>query len=188
METEIDQKLNKIAPARRIAILSILIAMSLITFMLENLLPPLFIPGAKIGLSNIFSLLALFMFSPKDAILMVVIRTILSSLICGSMSMLIYSLTAGVISIVIAALLATYLFPKISLICISITSAVIHNIVQTLIFCLVIQNIHFIAYMPYLSIIGVLSGFIVGVVAQLIINKMPEALFCKLLKINNASN
>ena len=38
--------------SKTIATLSVLVAMSLITFILENLLPPLFLPGAKLGLSN----------------------------------------------------------------------------------------------------------------------------------------
>ena len=88
--------------AKRIATLGVLVALSLISFTLENLLPPLFLPGAKLGLSNIFTILTLFMFGYIDAILLVVIRTVLGSLIVGGVASLIYSLTAGVVSLLVA--------------------------------------------------------------------------------------
>ena len=52
---------TKYFSARRIATLAVLTAMGLIMFMVESLFPPLFLPGAKMGLSNIFSLLTLFL-------------------------------------------------------------------------------------------------------------------------------
>ena len=50
--------------AKKLAILSVLTTLGLLSFLLENLLPPLFVPGAKPGLSNLFTLLALVWFSP----------------------------------------------------------------------------------------------------------------------------
>ena len=69
--------------AKRIATLSVLCAMGLIMFMVESLFPPLFLPGAKMGLSNIFSLLTLYMLGPIDALVVVVVRTILGSMFGG---------------------------------------------------------------------------------------------------------
>ena len=170
--------------ARRVATLGILIALSLISFTLENLLPPLFLPGAKIGLSNVFTLLTLFMFGYVDAILLVVIRTTLGALIVGGLASLIYSLTAGIASLLIAILLMQFVYPKISLLSISITSAVIHNIIQVLVFCLIVENSYMIAYLPYFALIGILSGSVVGMLTYLVIHKVPTTFFIKVLNNN----
>lgn len=39
--------------ARKIVLTAVFAAASLVMFMVENLFPPLFVPGAKAGLSNI---------------------------------------------------------------------------------------------------------------------------------------
>lgn len=166
---------------KRITTLGILIALSLVTFMLENLLPPLFLPGAKIGLSNVFSLITLFMYTPVDAIILVIIRTTLSCFIVGNVSSLIYSLTAGIVSIIVSSIFVKFLHPKISVLAISIVSAVIHNIVQVLVFCLVVSSSLMISYLPYLALIGVLSGAIVGTLVYLVIHKVPITYYEKLL-------
>ncbi len=169
--------------ARRVATIGILTALSLLSFILESLLPPLFLPGAKIGLSNIFTLVTLFMFGPIDALILVVVRTTLGSLIVGNLVSLIYSLSAGVISLGVAILLVQFVYPKISMISISIASAIVHNIVQVLVFCLLVNNMYMISYLPYFALIGAASGLIVGALVFLVIHKVPLSFFEKI--INN---
>ena len=174
--------------ARKTASISVLCAMSLISFMLENLLPPLFLPGAKIGLSNIFTLFTLVVYTPIDAILLVIIRTTLGSIIVGNISSLIYSLSAGLCSIIISSILITYVHPKISLISISIVSAIIHNIIQTLVFSIITNSTSMLFYLPYFALIGILSGVIVGAVVYLVIHKLPINFFNGILYKNSKTN
>ncbi len=175
-----ESKMPKLS-AKRVATLGILTALSLISFILESLLPPLFLPGAKIGLSNIFTLMTLFMFGPIDAIILIVVRTTLGALIVGNLVSLIYSLLAGVISLMFAIALIQLVYPRISLVSISITSAVVHNIVQVLVFCLLVQNAYMISYLPYFALIGIASGLIVGTLVYLIIHKVPISYFDKII-------
>ena len=77
---------------RKIAGVSVLLALSLIAFMLENFLPPMFIPGAKLGLGNAFSMLALVLYSPAYALLIVILRCVLGNLIVGSLSAMLFGL------------------------------------------------------------------------------------------------
>ena len=79
--------------------------MGLIMFMVESLFPPLFLPGAKMGLSNIFSMLTLFLLGPTEAFVLVIIRTVVGSMFTGNMSTLMYSLTAGIVSVVVSSVL-----------------------------------------------------------------------------------
>ena len=167
--------------AKRVATVGVLTALSLISFMLESLLPPIFLPGAKIGLSNIFTLVTLLMFGPIDAIILIIVRTTLGSLIVGNLVSLIYSLSAGVASLLVAIVLMQFVYPRISLISISITSAIVHNIVQVLVFCLLVNNMYMISYLPYFALIGMASGLIVGALVFLIIHKVPISYFDKII-------
>ena len=82
--------------AKKIAVLAILVAFGLISFIFESLFEP--VPGAKLGLSNIFSLAALIMYSPLEAFTVVALRTLLGSVFAGNFSALMYSFTAGKVS------------------------------------------------------------------------------------------
>ena len=61
----------------RLAVLGVLAALSLAVHTLESVFPPLFgIPGAKLGLANLFSMLALVLYGPLDAALILLARTL----------------------------------------------------------------------------------------------------------------
>lgn len=166
--------------ARRAALVAVLSALALCSFVVENLFPPLFLPGAKLGLGNAFSLFALIVLGPLDGIVVVVIRTTLGSLIVGSMSTLLYSLTAGLVAVVLQAVLVRFLYPTVSVVAVSVCGAVVHNITQNAVFVLVSQTPQMMAYMPYLALIGVLSGVVVGVAVWLALRLLPQRLLCSL--------
>lgn len=163
--------------AKRVAMLSVLTAMGLIMFMVESLFPPLFLPGAKMGLSNIFSLLTLFVLGPVEAFVLVIIRTTLGSMFTGNMSTLMYSMTAGIVSVVISAILVEFVYPKVSIVAISVVSAVMHNLTQNVVFCLVSNTPELFAYMPWLAILGVIAGIIVGFAVWFILRTVPIKVF-----------
>ena len=163
--------------ARRIATLSVLTAMGLITFMIESLFPPLFLPGAKMGLSNVFSLLALFVLGPTEAFILVIVRTTLGSMFTGNMSTLMYSMTAGVVSVAVSAILVEFVYPRVSIVAISVVAAVLHNLTQNLVFCLVSSTPEMFAYMPWLALLGVVAGIIVGFAVWFILRTVPTKVF-----------
>lgn len=175
---------TKYFSAKRVATLAVLCAMGLIMFMVESLFPPLFLPGAKMGLSNIFSLLTLFLLGPIDAFILVVVRVVLGSMFTGNMSTLMYSLTAGVVSVVVSSILVEFAYPKVSIIAISIVSAVLHNLTQNVVFCLVSDTPQMFSYMPWLALLGVLAGVIVGAAVWFMLRMIPTRTFATLLDFN----
>lgn len=166
-------------PAKKIAMLALFSALGLIMFIIENQFPPLFVPGAKMGLANIFSLAALILYGPIEALVVVAVRTMLGSLFAGNVSMLLYSLTGGVISLALSAILIYIAYPRVSILAVSVAAAVLHNIVQNAVFVLVTGTSLMFSYMPYLALIGVLSGAIVGAVVTIIFKKVPESVFVR---------
>ncbi len=183
MQAEKTYKQNISILPKRIAFLGILISAALLAFMLENLLPPLFLPGAKLGLSNIFTLLAIILLSPLEALILLFVRTVLGCLITGNPFAIVYSLSAGLISLAIGLILIR-LLPKISVVAISVACAVAHNIVQNLVFCIINDTMSLISYMPYLALIGILGGTVTGMAVYFIIHKIPLGIFCKYISAN----
>lgn len=180
----ITQKHTTKFTARRVAMLSVLCAMGLITFMIESLFPPLFmLPGAKMGLSNIFSMLAVFLLGVPDAIVLVVVRTVLGSMY-SNMSALIYSLTAGLVSVLATSAMVEFIYPKISVIAVSVVAAVLHNLTQNVVFCLVSNTPEMFAYMPWLALLGVVAGIIVGFAVWFILRAVPLKVFASVLGVS----
>lgn len=172
--------------AKKIAVLALLCALSLITFIIENQFPPLFIPGARMGLANIFSLAALIMFSPWEAFVVVGVRTALGAVFAGNVSAILYSFTGGAVSMTVSSLLIYLAYPHVSLFAVSVAGAVAHNITQNIVYALLTGSALTMGYMPYLILIGALSGAIVGAVVMLIFKKTPLSVFERVIgkKIN----
>lgn len=162
---------------KRIAFLGITIALALVMYIIENLIPSFWVPGAKLGLSNIFTLIVIIILGLPEALVLVIVRTALGCLITGNVSALPYSMISGVVACIIGWILFTFLVPKISIIACSVCMAIVHNIIQTLIFCLITMSLETINILPYLVLLGVLSGLIVGIVSYLLINKVPISVF-----------
>lgn len=165
--------------AKKIAVLAVMTTLGLIMFMVESMFPPMFFPGAKMGLSNVFSLLTLVMYGLPEALLVTLARTVLGSLFAGNASLLLYSLTAGVVSVCLSRLLL-FAFPHISVVCVSVLSAIVHNTVQLLVYCLLTGTTLLFGYYPYLVLLGVLAGIIVGLAVYFIVKGIPLSVFLKI--------
>ena len=161
---------------KKIALAAIFAAASLILFIVENLLPPLFIPGAKLGLGNIFVLLAAIVLGAPYGVAVFLVKILLGSLLTGNISSLLYSFPAGALSIGTEITLILLFSDKFSLPSISAVGAIIHNIVQNVVFCLITGTWEYISYLPYLALLGLISGLAVGFGVWVIIKFTPEKL------------
>lgn len=178
--------------SRRIAMIAMLTAFSLITFLIENLFPPLFIPGAKLGLANAFSFTALVMFGPIDAFVVVIVRTLLGAIFAGNISAVMYSFTGGIMAMAVSSVLLYAVHPKISVTAVSVASACVHNLTQNAVFVLVSATPLAFYYAPYLLLIGAVSGALIGAVITLIFKRVPQSVFMRAIqggrKGENADN
>jgi len=152
---------------------AILSAMATITFILESLFPPLIIPGARMGLSNVFILFAVIFVGDLHAFAVLIVKCLLGSLFSGNVSSLMYSLPSGVIALTVEVILIRFssLF---SVVAASVVGSVINMICQNTVFCLVTRATAYFIYLPYLAIIGVASGLIVGFAVYLVCRFMPR--------------
>lgn len=173
--------------AKKIAVLGVLTALSLIAFLIENLFPPLFIPGAKLGLANAFSFIALILYSPIEAFIIVGVRTILSALFAGNLSAVIYSFTGGIVAMAVSSVLIYLAHPKISITSASVAAAVTHNLTQNAIFALISSSPLAFTYSPYLAVIGAVSGAFIGAAVTLTVKKLPQNSFDRLFGVKGKS-
>lgn len=167
--------------AKKIAVLALLSGLALITFIIENLFPSMVIPGARLGLANIFSLVALIMYSPVEAFIVVAVRTLLGSLFAGNVSALLYSFTGGMVSMAAASVLIYAVHPKISIMAVSVAAAAAHNVTQNIVFVFLSGSVLTFGYMPYLVLLGIVSGAIVGGVTTLLFRAIPTNVFEKVI-------
>lgn len=160
----------------KISLAGIFSALATLTFILESLFPPIILPGARMGLSNIFILLSLILLGPIESVFVLLIKTLIGSLFSGNISSIIYSIPAGLISLSVE-ILAIYFIKKVSVISISVLGAIINVTIQNIVFCLVTKTMEYFVFIPYLSLISAVSGLIVGFTVYLIIKKLPEKHF-----------
>lgn len=154
---------------KKITLLGLLAALSIILSFVESLLPPIYaaVPGIKIGLANIVSILLLYKFSLKDTVFVTLVRVLTVAFLFGNVMTLSYSLAGAFLSISIMALLKrTKLFSTIG---VSISGGVAHNLGQIIIAILVTSTLEIGYYMIFLCISGVLSGTLIGILGALVL-------------------
>ena len=74
--------------------------------------------------------------------------------------------------------------PKISVICVSVIAAVAHNVTQNIVFVLTYSTPVAFSYMPYLMLIGVLSGTFIGAAVTVLIKRVPTSAFLRVIGNN----
>ena len=157
----------------KLVLTAILSAFAMITFLLESLLPPLFIPGARLGLSNLFILFALIALGTKSAIIVFAVKIIFGSIFAGNISTLMYSLPSGILSLMVEIILFNLLNKKLSLPAISVSGAVVNVTIQNIVYVLVTKTPRLIIYLPYLATVSLFTGFIVGAICLLLTRYFP---------------
>ena len=159
---------------RRLAMLALLTAAALMIYGLESLLPTLLpIPGIKLGLANVVTLVTLKRYGARDAFLVLVSRILLSSFFFGQLLSLIYSFCGGVFCMLVCmlvnrALRGNYLYLT------SIFGAVFHNLGQLLVAFLVTAVPGVLAYFPFLMLSAVVTGLFTGLCAHFALRHLPK--------------
>lgn len=160
---------------KKLVFLSILVAQALVLYIIEGVLPvPFIVPGAKLGLSNIITVVTLYIFGFKETFIVLFVRILMSSMFGGSISALIYSISGGFLSLISMHILMKLLKSKISTVGVSITGGVFHNIGQVVAAVIIIENVNIIVYFPALLVGGAFTGFFVGLTAEYLIKHIGK--------------
>ncbi|MCX7749529.1 MAG: Gx transporter family protein [Clostridia bacterium] len=160
---------------RRVTILAIMVSQALILSIIESWIPiPFIIPGIKLGLANVVTLVVLIFFGAKDALLVVAMRCVLASIFGGGPVMFLFSIAGGVLSALTMALLHKKMSKYFSLVGMSVAGSVMHNIGQLTIASIIMRDIHVLTYLPVLLVSGVIMGFFVGVCGNFLVSALRK--------------
>ncbi|MFW6035513.1 MAG: Gx transporter family protein [Halothermotrichaceae bacterium] len=158
---------------RSITLGGLLVSMGLILHFVESMVPmTAVVPGARLGLANIISLVGLVIFGFKGGFIILLLRIILGSLMAGTfMTINFYlSFSGGVLSFTAMAVVL-YLFRKqFSLVGVSVVGAVFHNLAQIITANFIIANPGIFYYLPYLILLAIPTGIGVGLVSHFSLN------------------
>lgn len=148
--------------------LAMFLTIALILNFIETFIPiPFPFLGAKLGLTNIVTVMGLSIFGFWGTALLVISRICITSFLFGNFSSMIYSLAGGILSCIVMALLYK---TKSSIVFISVIGGITHNLGQLLVVCLVMENWSLgLYYLPYLLVLGSICGFLIGQLSNLLL-------------------
>lgn len=161
--------------AQKLTLLSLLVAAALMLYAVESALPaPAPIPGIKLGLANVITLVVIDRFGTKEAFLTLLCRILLSCFFFGHALSLLYSLTGGMLCLVVSSLVHALLQGK-YLHLTSIMGALAHNLAQLMVALFLTQVPGVMAYLPFLMISGILTGLFTGLCATFTLKRLPAS-------------
>ncbi len=130
---------------------------------------PIRVPGLRIGLANIITVLGIYLLNPAEAAAVLFIRVALSALLFGSPVSFIYSITGAVFAFAGMLFLSKRGF---SVYGVSVFGAAVHNIAQIAAACVLVGSVYVVYYLPALIIAGVIAGLLIGFLSDVLIRKL----------------
>jgi len=140
---------------------AVLSALAVVLSFLEGLLPPLPLPGAKLGLANVTVMYALCGASLPCAAGVTVVKA-LFALFRGPLACLM-SAAGSVLSLVVMALVHRFLRDKLSFVGLGVVGAVAHNMGQWIVSYLLLGSA-MTYYAPLLLLLAIPAGVVTGLV------------------------
>jgi len=156
---------------KKIARLAMLVALALVLGYVERLIPfdaPT--PGVKLGLANLVTLVALYLFGWREALAVGALRALLGGLLYGSGFGIAYALAGALAALgAMAALKKTGVFHPVS---VSAAGGVAHNLAQLLVAVGITHTLGILGYLPVLIGSGAATGILVGVAGSALIHRL----------------
>lgn len=124
---------------------------------LQMLIP---LPGVKLGIANVVTLIALYLLGTKSAFAILIARCILGALFGGGITGLLFSMTGGLLAMTVMALCKNA--PVLSVYGVSILGAAAHNVGQILAAMVLMHSVYIGMYLSYLLVVALFTGFSTG--------------------------
>ena len=151
---------------KKLVFMALLTAIALTIFVAENQLPaPIPVPGVKLGLANIITLVTMLLLGKKEAGAVLLARILMGAMFAGSPSTLLFSAAGGLLAYLVMCL-AVGRFPDSQLWIVSALAALAHNAGQLGMCVLVAKTPGIFAYAPILAVSGVITGVFTGLAAM----------------------
>lgn len=152
-------------------------ALAMVLSYIESQIPvSVIMPGIKIGLTNLVVLMALYCMGEADAMVINLVRILLTGFTFANTFSMMYSLAGGMLSGLVMILLKKT--RKFSVAGVSIAGGVAHNLGQIFVAMTVLSNMRLAYYFPLLMISGVAAGGVIGILGAEMIKRLPKDEMC----------
>ena len=152
-----------------------LLALAMILSYVEAIIPiNIGVPGVKLGLPNIVTVIGLYSLGPVPTLIISVLRILLVSILFGNTMTLAYSLAGFALSFL--CMLALIKIGGFHMTVVSITGGIMHNVGQLMAAVLLLHSDVLLFYLPVLMVAGVLAGAVIGIVSGLIADRIQTYL------------
>lgn len=161
--------------------LAIAIVLNIIEAQLTFFIP---VPGAKLGIANIVTIIILFIFGFPEAFVVAILRVLIASLLSGRFlgPTMYMALSGGILSVIVMAI-----FKKINFFGIPGTSlfgSIAHVTGQVIVGYFIIQE-GLLVWLPLMLVLGVITGFVIGLIARQFLNTTKDWFSKELLTDKN---
>ncbi|MHA0857086.1 Gx transporter family protein [Paenibacillus sp. CMAA1364] len=175
---------------KRIVIVAIFAAVAVVLSIVESIIPVnLQIPGAKLGLANIMILTCLYFLRGRDALMLVILKTIITAFIFGTFSSMLFSLFGSLFSFIVMFAVMKLGRNQVSLIGVSVIGGVAHNFGQITAASIVFQTTNIYYYLPLLLLTGLITGILVGMAVKYLVPSLTKlSLFDEFQNQGQATN
>jgi len=156
---------NKI---KKLAVLAVLLGTGVALHTFEAIIPFNMMPGMKLGLANLITVVSIYLFGFSETILLAIMRVLIAGLLSGTFlsSSFILAFCGAVTSSLGMGFVINVFKGKISPYSVSVIGAVWHNVGQLCAFMILSKSINVVVYFPYLAITAILSGFLIGLCSK----------------------
>jgi len=166
---------------RRMTTVAILVTIGIVLHLVEASIPlPVQVPGVKLGLANVVTLLAYFGVGRRDALAVAMLRVLLGSLLSGTLMTPTFFLSAGgAVSAFGVILIVDRIFKeKVGLPGISALASLGHVSGQLLVAAVLINHPGIFLLAPLIYFSAVLTGFLTGLIADLVLRRLTALNLC----------
>ena len=152
--------------AKKTAFYGMFLALALVAGYIEQLIPiNLGIPGVKLGLANIVTMLLLYIVGVPAACLISVLR-----ILFGSGFAMVYSAAGAAMSMLVMALLKKT--KKFSSVGVSVAGGIFHNVGQIIVAMIVLETKALAYYLPILILSGLVAGILIGILSGILTKRL----------------
>mgnify|MGYP002152388033 CR=1 FL=1 len=153
---------------RKTVRLAMLLSLSIVLNLIESTIPVagMIMPGAKLGIANAVVIIVIYLYGFKEALFLSVTRVLLTGMIKTGLFNIIFffSFSGALLSVLFMFLCKK--FTGLSIVGISIVGAIAHSAGQILVAIIFLQTVNIIFYLPYLLVLSVPTGIVVGMTAK----------------------
>ena len=162
---------NKIS-TKKLLISAICVAAGITLQIAESAFDFFAVPGGKIGLANIITIVSLYILGGKYATGVAFMRSVLGCVLYGGAGAMPYSVCGAVFSAVCMSVLYYKTRGKLSAVGLSVAGAAASSMAQIAVGTVIFSNPYLFTYLPVILLVSLAGGICTGFGAKLILDRM----------------